>query len=106
MRVAVPTPKKAPVAAEGESYSYGTPAEELDMSRPHIMVATRGGQRLLSFASDYAKQLGAIMFVVYVRQWNVQFAVESSAPKLEDDEESRSRSSRPPTTHASPGGWR
>jgi amino acid transporter len=67
----------------------GTPAEELDMSRPHVMVATRGGARILDFASDYAKQLNGILFVIYVRPWNVQFAVESSAPKLADDAEAQ-----------------
>ena len=35
--------------------TFGTPAEELDMSRPHLMVATRGGERLMKFAADYAK---------------------------------------------------
>jgi len=86
-RVAMPAPAAAPPAGEG--LAFGTPAEELDMSRPHLMVATRGGQRLLEFATDYAKQLNAILFVIYVRQWNVQFAVESSAPKLEDDLEAQ-----------------
>ena len=66
-----------------------TPPEELDMSRPHLMVATRGGQRLLNFAADYAGQLQAILFVIYVRAWNVQFAVESSAPTLEEDTEAQ-----------------
>ncbi len=69
--------------------AFGTPAEELDMSKPHIMMATRGGARLLQFASDYAKQFGGILFVIYVRQWNVQFAVDSSAPKLEEDTEAQ-----------------
>ena len=32
-----------------------------------------------------AKQLGANMFVIYVRPWNVQFAVENSAPTLDED---------------------
>ncbi len=72
---------KAPLPA----LAFGTPAEELDMGRPHVMVATRGGARILQFASEYCQQLNAILFVIYVRPWNVQFAVESSAPRLEED---------------------
>ncbi len=53
------------------------------------MVATRGGARLLQFAADYAKQLDANLFVIYVRPWNVQFAIEGSAPTLDEDEEAQ-----------------
>jgi amino acid transporter/nucleotide-binding universal stress UspA family protein len=87
--VEVPTvapPARAPVE---EALAFGTAPEELDMSKPHLMVATRGGQRLLTFAADYAKQMGAILFVLYVRQWNVQFAVEGTAPTLEEDKEAQ-----------------
>jgi amino acid transporter/nucleotide-binding universal stress UspA family protein len=78
------------VAGEAEeAISFGTPAEQLDMSKPQIMVATRGGARLLSFAADYAKQADANLFVIYVRPWNVQFAVEGSAPTLEEDEQAQ-----------------
>jgi amino acid transporter/nucleotide-binding universal stress UspA family protein len=69
--------------------TFGTPAEELDMSRPHVMVATRGGQRLMQFAADYAKQTGAILFVIYVRQLVVQFAMGSSGPSLDEDTEAQ-----------------
>ncbi len=69
--------------------TFGTPAEELDMTRPRVMVATRGGARLIEFASNYAQQLGAILFVIYVRPWNVQFVVETSAPRLEEDKEAQ-----------------
>jgi amino acid transporter/nucleotide-binding universal stress UspA family protein len=68
---------------------YGTPAEKLDMSRPHIMVATRGGQRLLDFAASYVKQIGGILFVLYVRQLNVQFAPVDEGPTLDEDAEAR-----------------
>ena len=59
------------------------------MSKPQVMVATRGGERLIKFSTDYAKQLGANLFVIYVRQFNVQFAVEGSAPTLEEDQEAQ-----------------
>ncbi len=83
-RVLTPAPAPRPVAAPAP-VSLGTPAEELDMSKPHLMVATRGGARLLHFAAEYAQQLKAILFVIYVRQWNVQFATERTAPTLEED---------------------
>jgi len=84
-RVLTPAPLPVPAKAAPEPASIGTPAEELDMSRPHLMVATRGGVRLLNFAAEYAQQMKAILFVIYVRQWNVQFAVENTAPTLEED---------------------
>ncbi|MGN6369780.1 MAG: amino acid permease [Phycisphaerae bacterium] len=70
--------------------ALGTPADELDMSRPHVMVATRGGQRLLSFASSYTKQLNGILFVLFVRQINIQFGGDADGPTLEEDSEARS----------------
>ena len=69
--------------------ALGTPADELDMSRPHVMVATRGGQRLISFASTYTKQLNGILFVLFVRQINIQFGGDSDGPSLEEDFEAR-----------------
>jgi amino acid transporter/nucleotide-binding universal stress UspA family protein len=77
-----------PTAGAPESV-FGTPAAELDMSRPHVMVATRGGQRLLDFAASYAKQINGILFVLYVRQLNVQFAPVEQGPTLEEDAEAR-----------------
>ena len=78
-------PVVAPTAPATAAPTFGTPAEELDMSKPHVMVATRGGQRILKFAAEYCQQIHAIMFVIYVRPWNVQFATTNSAPKLEED---------------------
>ena len=69
--------------------ALGTPADELDMSRPHVMVATRGGQRLISFASTYTKQMNGILFVLFVRQINIQFGGDSDGPSLEEDFEAR-----------------
>jgi amino acid transporter/nucleotide-binding universal stress UspA family protein len=83
-----PTPRKAPVT-EAEAEAVGTPAGELDMSRPHVMVATRGGQRLIDFASTYTKQLNAVLFVLFVRQLNVQFAMGAEGPSLLEDAEAR-----------------
>jgi amino acid transporter len=70
--------------------ALGTPADQLDMSLPHVMVAARGGQRLLDFAAGYAHQLNGILFVLFVRQINVQFAIDSDGPTLEEDYEAKS----------------
>jgi nucleotide-binding universal stress UspA family protein len=87
IRLAVPPATKEEVVP---APTFGTPAELLDMSRPHVMVATRGGQRLLKFAADYAKQAGAILFVIYVRQLNVQFAMGGdNGPGLDEDPEAQ-----------------
>jgi nucleotide-binding universal stress UspA family protein len=67
----------------------GTPAAELEMDRPHVLVATRGGLPLLNFAASYTKDVRGIMFVLYVRQINVVFAGPVQNPGLEDDEEAR-----------------
>ncbi|HVS71944.1 MAG TPA: amino acid permease [Phycisphaerae bacterium] len=84
-RVAAP----AKAAPAGEVTPMGTPAAELDMSRPHIMVATRGGQRLIDFAASYAKQINGLLFVLFVRQLNVQFSMGAQGPTLAEDAEAR-----------------
>jgi amino acid transporter/nucleotide-binding universal stress UspA family protein len=85
---AAPTPAVARKPEEAAE-AIGTPAGELDMSKPHVMVATRGGQRLIDFAATYAKQLNGILFVLYVRQLNVQFAMGAEGPTLAEDAEAR-----------------
>ena len=85
MRATVtPTPvrEEAP-----EQLAFGTPARELEMSMPKVLVATRGSPRLLDFAAQYAKQTGAILFVIFVRQLNLAFAADSQGPTLEEDHE-------------------
>jgi amino acid transporter len=67
----------------------GTPAAELDMSKPHVMVATRGGQRLIDFSTTYARQFNALLFVLFVRQLNVQFAMGAEGPTLAEDREAQ-----------------
>ncbi len=78
----VPVPESAP-----EQLAFGTPARELEMSMPKVLVATRGSPRLLEFAAQYAKQSGAILFVIFVRQLNLAFAPDSPGPSLEEDQE-------------------
>jgi amino acid transporter len=67
----------------------GTPAEELDMSRPKILVASRGGKRLLEFAARYARQMNGIMFVLFVRQVKIVMGPNVEAMSLEEDDEAR-----------------
>ncbi len=66
---------------------FGTPAKELDMSMRKILVATRGGRRLLEFAAQYAKETESIMIVLFVRQLNLAFEMEADGPTLEEDSE-------------------
>ncbi len=68
-----------------EQLAFGTPGKELEMSMPKVLVATRGSPRLLDFAAQYAKQSGAILFVIFVRQLNLAFAADSEGPTLEED---------------------
>ena len=44
---------------------------ELASSRPHVLVATRGGRKLLEFSANYCHKTNSIMFVLFVRQINV-----------------------------------
>jgi len=66
---------------------FGTPAKELDMSMRKILVATRGGRRLLEFAAQYAKETESIMIVLFVRQLQLAFEMGSEGPTLEEDPE-------------------
>jgi nucleotide-binding universal stress UspA family protein len=44
---------------------------ELDVNLPHVLVATRGGVRLLEFAANYCRRTHSSMYVLFVRQVNV-----------------------------------
>jgi len=83
-------PKPVPVTASVPTASIqGTPPQELDMDRPHVMVATRGGQPLMEFAASYAKDVRGILFVLFVRQLNIAFTGPSKPPTLDEDAEAR-----------------
>jgi nucleotide-binding universal stress UspA family protein len=69
--------------------ALGTPAEQLDMSRPRILVAIRGGKRLIEFATRYAAQTHGTLFVLFVRQINVIATGPAPAMSLDDDEEAK-----------------
>jgi nucleotide-binding universal stress UspA family protein len=45
--------------------------DEIDASQAHVLVATRGGRKLLEFAAHYCRKTNASMYVLYVRQVNV-----------------------------------
>jgi amino acid transporter/nucleotide-binding universal stress UspA family protein len=90
LRMLVPQLKASAAATElapsdMDQLAFGTPGKELDMSMPKVLVATRGSPRLLEFAAQYAKQSGAILFVLFVRQLNLAFAADSEGPTLEED---------------------
>ena len=61
--------------ALGIAATGGTEASEaIDLSSQHVLVATRGGRKLLEFAAGYCRKTGASMFVLFVRQVNVAIA--------------------------------
>ncbi len=77
----------SPQQPAAEVTPLGTPPLELDMSQSHVMVATRGGQRLLDFAGQYCKKTHSLLFVLYVRQVNVAFTAATKAPSIDEDPE-------------------
>jgi len=89
--------RKLPAAAPVEALptgaptvtAAGTPAEELDMTKPHLLVATRGGKRLLDFSAKYAQQTGAILFILYIRQINVIPTGTFAPPTIDEDPEAQ-----------------
>ncbi len=85
LRISVPA-IEIPVP-EAEKLALGTPARELDMSMPKVMVATRGSPRLLEFAARYAHQTDSILFVIFVRPLNLTFLAEDQGPNLSEDPE-------------------
>jgi amino acid transporter/nucleotide-binding universal stress UspA family protein len=68
---------------------FGTAPQLLDMSRPKILVATRGGSRTLEFAANYAKQINGILMVLYVRQLTLSFAGQNVGPNFEEDKDAQ-----------------
>jgi nucleotide-binding universal stress UspA family protein len=80
--VAVPVAVRPAVAPDA---ILGTPAQELDMARPHVLVATRGGERLLEFSANYCQRTNSIMFLLFVRQVNVTITGSIPKPRIEED---------------------
>ncbi len=77
----------APTSAGGLATVPGTAPGELHLERAHVLVATRGGKKLLEFAAKYCHKTGGIMFVLFVRQVNIVMAGPTSAPRVEEDPE-------------------
>jgi nucleotide-binding universal stress UspA family protein len=69
--------------------TLGTPSDQLDMNRPKVLVAIRGGRRLIEFATRYAVQTNGTLFVLFVRQINVIAAGPAPSMSLNDDEEAK-----------------
>jgi nucleotide-binding universal stress UspA family protein len=57
------------------------------MARPHVLVATRGGKKLLDFAANYCRKTNAVMFVLFVRQINVIMMSGTGGPNVNEDQE-------------------
>ena len=86
-----PAPEAAPALAvvPAQREVLGTPAAELDMSKPHILVATRGAKPLLDFAASYAKMANGVLLVMFVRALNVAFTNGAAGPTFEEDKEAQ-----------------
>jgi amino acid transporter/nucleotide-binding universal stress UspA family protein len=85
---AVPTPALRPSTPGADlSPATGTAPGDLDMTRPHVLVATRGGKKLLQFAANYCSKTRSVMFVLFVRQINVILMGDSHQPDLSSDGE-------------------
>ncbi len=76
----------APQIAAIGSAAAGEGEEGIDLASQHVLVATRGGRKLIDFAAHYCRKTGAAMFVLFVRQVNV---ANSGGPALDvqDDAE-------------------
>jgi len=68
-----------------EVTEFGTPPEQLDMSKPKVLVATRGGEPLMNFAAKYTKRLDGVLMVMFVRQVNI--ITMGPSPQLTIDED-------------------
>ncbi len=79
----------APAEAGLRPAEVGTPAAKLDMRRPKVLVASRGGQALIEFAVRYARRFEAILLVMYVRQVNVVGMGPLPEISVDDDGEAR-----------------
>lgn len=75
-------------AAEPALAGATAAAPTMDMSKPTLMVATRGGKKLLEFAASYAHDINANLFVLFVRQIRVAGGPVLKM-ELEDDPEAR-----------------
>jgi nucleotide-binding universal stress UspA family protein len=88
-RNAVVDAEAVPATARGFPVEAAAPAEAFDAARPKVLVATRGGKRLIDFAVRYTKQFQGTMYVMFVRQINVYVTGPTPTMALEDDDEAR-----------------
>ena len=77
----------AGVSEAGAAALAEAPTEALDMSQPHILVATRGGRRLLEFSAGFCRKMQSVMLVLFVRQINVIGAGMPVGVNVKDDAE-------------------
>lgn len=72
-------------ASGGAMVAGGAVGQEVDLARPHVLVATRGASKLLEFAATYCQRTGSVMFPLFVRHVNV--VIPGKAHTLEEDGE-------------------
>jgi amino acid transporter len=77
----VPVPP-APVIAEAAVVMPA--AAELEITQARVLVATRGGRKLLEFAAHYCQKTQSAMYVLYVRQINVVLTGGGNGARVPD----------------------
>jgi amino acid transporter len=80
---------RAVPAVAPEVTELGTPPEQLDMTKPKVLIATRGSQPLLQFATQYTKRLGGVLMVMFVRQVNIVAMGPSPQLTIDEDPEAK-----------------
>lgn len=88
-RIHVPAAPAALALAEGVAAVMPAAAEP-DVNLPRVLVATRGGRKLLEFAAHYCQKTNSSMYVLFVRQINVVMTGGGSgvrAPNVNEDQE-------------------
>jgi nucleotide-binding universal stress UspA family protein len=87
----MPAPPSAETIARLTAATAAAPGlQSLTTAGPHVLVATRGGRRLINFAASYCRKTHAAMYVLFVRQVNVGLTGGgdgSRAPEVSQDEE-------------------
>ncbi|MGN6369779.1 MAG: universal stress protein [Phycisphaerae bacterium] len=78
-------PSGTALATAGAAPAQPAAPMQLDLAKPHVLVATRGGRKLLEFAAKYCHKTDAVMFVLFVRQINVLMTGAAPTPNVDED---------------------
>jgi len=88
--VVPPVPVPAPAVAAPAVAAPAVAIPSFDPSRGRVLVASRGNRRLVRFAFEEAKQRGANLFLLFVRELAVLFPGTQRELRPEEDHEASS----------------